>query len=231
MQRFGYRERPVFKKINWFFSGFRFTNHEPGLPNGPGLSLSQMNIIDQIEVRKETNNITTKEICDSAQISIASYSRYKDKSVEPSLSTAIKMLKAVRLKMVTMDEDMTTTKKNPEWGMLSLFVDANNTKCQNIFKENSGIFFVPDSFYFLVLKMALLMVWFHKTNQKTAKNMFLSDVIIAEWSIEELLLQCQNWGLMNINNSPTTKAYEYYENVVIDMKDFLSESNVVCKIT
>ena len=140
------------------------------------------------------------------------------------------MLKVVGLKMVTMDEELKNVHDVPAWGMLSLYVDANLIKMCDVFKEVTGIFFVSSHVNYVTLKTVLLATWFHKYNQGTAKERFLSDVILSQFEMDHLIEKAKKWNLMNVDNSPTSKAYEFYQKMVITMNDYLSESDIICKI-
>lgn len=174
--------------------------------------------------------MTVKEVCEYSGISQSSYSRYIDQLVEPTTTTLTKMMECVGLKLVAMDEDIKSVREVPKWGVLSMYVDANLINMCNVFKETCGIFFVSSSENYATLKISLLCVWFHKYNQKTAKDRFLKDVILTQFEMEHLIEKAKGWGLLNTDNSPTSKAYEFYHKMIVSMEDYLSESNIICKI-
>ena len=190
------------------------------------------NFIDHIETRRESEGLTIERLCKDANISPTSYHRYKNPhdTMDPSLKVASRMMEAVGLKLVSLDQEIDNLKKNHEWGIMAMYFDAHKTECADIFRKLTKSYIMSDGLINAALKLSLLSVWYFKVQKKTAKKRFFGDVIFSTYHINDVVEKCKELGLFNTSDSPSERAIEYHNMVFKSMKEYLSESNIVYRV-
>lgn len=178
-----------------------------------------MNIIDIIENSRIKEGISAEELAKRTElVSASSYTRYRNREVQPSFSAIVELLKAVNKRLFVIPDNMKGDANIREWGMIDLWINKYKEDVWALFNQITKL--NVESKYHKTFRDILFYTWFYKNHKSIPEAFFYLD------EIKEL----ESLGLLTMNKIPSEQSYEFYNKVVIALNDYLTHANILTQI-
>lgn len=178
-----------------------------------------MNIIDIIEASRIKEGISAEELAGRTQsVSASSYTGYRSKTTQPPLKAVVELLGAVKKRLFVIPENMKGDVNIKEWAILDLWIKCHKEQVWLLFNQSTKLNVAAH--YHKIFRDILFYTWFYRTHKG----------IPYSYLYHEEIKELEIWGLTTMNRIPSETAYEFYNNVVIALNDYLAHANLLTEI-